>query len=231
MYTTTIIFLFFVFLIIGIGCNLYLFRQEQEHKQSARFLTSERFIVFVIEIMIAVIGFGVTLAITNANELELEKEKAIRTLEQTIEYTDGQLKRDASYLKMYNKGEITAEKLKNSSVVSINYYENVLSLEGVLQNAHMNTYGEIMKYLEWIEHYDTTVKDATEGKVIYSKLYYRYTNLKKVRDLLEICCDEMSGEISSEEAAKLCKEVKYDKEDEADKSGTDNKDKTDKSNS
>lgn len=218
MYTTTIIFLFFVFLIIGIGCNLYLFRQEQEHKQSARFLTSERFIVFVIEIMIAVIGFGVTLAITNANELELEKEKAIRTLEQTIEYTDGQLKRDASYLKMYNKGTINSEKLIASSVISMDYYNNVLSNEMILQNANMNTYGEIMRYLEWIEYYDNGAKTATEDKKIYSKMYNRYAYLKKVRDLLDVCYDEMSGEITEDEAKKLCNNIKYGKDDDSEKS-------------
>ena len=208
----TIVCLFFVFILLGVGFNFFLFRQEQEHKENSRFLTSERLIVFIIEILIAVIGFGVTLAITNTNELAMEEEKAIRMLEQTVEYTDSQISRDKSYLNMYNKGEIKSDTLIKSSVISIDYYKNVLSNDVVLQNANMNTYGEIMRYLEWIEYYDDGAKAETEDSKIYSKMYNRYTYLEKVHELLAVCCDEMSGEISADEAAELCKEIKYGEE-------------------
>ena len=75
----------------------------------------------------------------------------------------------------------------------------------------MNTYGEIMRYMEWIEYYDSTAK-TVEGDAIYSKLYNRYSNMKKVSELLTVCRDEMRGDITSEEAMELCKEIKYDKE-------------------
>lgn len=208
----TIVCLFFVFILLGVGFNFFLFRQEQERKENSRFLTSERLIVFIIEILIAVIGFGVTLAITNTNELAMEEEKAIRMLEQTVEYTDGQISRDKSYLNMYNKGEIKSDTLIKSSVISIDYYKNVLSNDVVLQNANMNTYGEIMRYLEWIEYYDDSAKAETDDSKIYSKMYNRYTYLEKVNELLAVCCDEMSGEISAGEAAELCKEIKYGEE-------------------
>lgn len=214
----TIMILFLIFIVLGVVFNFYLFRQDQEHKQNSRFLTSERLLVFIIEILIAVIGFGITLAVTNANELAVEKDKALCMMEQTIEYTDNQLSRDQTYLKMYNKGTINSEKLIASSVISMDYYDNVLSNEMILQNVNMNTYGEIMRYLEWIEYYDNGAKTATEDKKIYSKMYNRYAYLKKVRDLLDVCYDEMSGEITEDEAKELCNNIKYGKDDDSEKS-------------
>lgn len=214
----TIMILFLIFIALGVAFNFYLFRQDQEHKQNSRFLTSERLLVFIIEILIAVIGFGITLAVTNANELAVEKDKALCMMEQTIEYTDNQLSRDQTYLNMYKKGTLNSEKLIASSVISMDYYDNVLSNEMILQNANMNTYGEIMRYLEWIEYYDNGAKTATEDKKIYSKMYNRYAYLKKVRDLLDVCYDEMSGEITEDEAKKLCNNIKYGKDDDSEKS-------------
>ena len=208
---TKIIVLFALFLIAGIGANFFLFYQEKTNKKSNKFITSERLFVFIIEILIAVIGFGVTLAFTNANELQLEKEKAICMIEQTIEFTDSQITREKNYLNMYKEEKIEAKALQLSNVISLDYYDNILSNEVILQNANMNTYGEIMRYMEWIEYYDSTAKTA-EGDAIYSKLYNRYANMKKVSELLTVCRDEMRGDITSEEALELCKEIKYDKE-------------------
>jgi len=219
-----IMILFLIFIVLGVAFNFYLFRQEQEHKQNSRFLTSERLIVFIIEILIAVIGFGITLAVTNANELAMEEDKAIRMMEQTIEYTDSQLTRDKSYLNMYNKGKIDSENLIVSSVISMDYYDNVLSNEMILQNANMNTYGEIMRYLEWIEYYDNGAKTATEDKKIYSKMYNRYAYLKRVRNLLGVCHDEMSGKITAEEAKELCDEIKYGKKEDSKEKDSEDKD-------
>ena len=208
---TKIIVLFALFLIAGIGANFFLFYQEKTNKKSNKFITSERLFVFIIEILIAVIGFGVTLAFTNANELQLEKEKAICMIEQTIEFTDSQITREKNYLNMYKEEKIEAKALQLSNVISLDYYDNILSNEVILQNANMNTYGEIMRYMEWIEFYDSTAKTA-EGDAIYSKLYNRYANMKKVSELLTVCRDEMRGDITPEEALELCKEIKYDKE-------------------
>ncbi len=216
---TTLLLVFFAFLIIGIACNFLLFYTEKQHKQNTRFITSERLIVFVIEILIAVIGFGVTLSITNANEKQMEKEKAIRMLEQTVEYTDRQIEMDRSYLVMHNNKKIESDVLLISDVISVDYYYNVLSNEIILQNANMNTYGEIMKHLSWVEYSDNCAKEA-EDSLIYTYLYRRYNHLKKVRELLSICCNEMSGEISTKEAEELCKAIKYEKEKDTEDTGS-----------
>lgn len=201
--------LFLAFLVLGIGVNFMLFRQEKENKKSTRFLTSERMLVFIIEILIAVIGFGVTLAVTNANELEVEKGKAICMLEQTIEFTDSQIIREQSYLSMYKEDKIDIKTLVDSNVISLNYYDNVLSNEVVLQNANMKTYGEIMRYLSYVEYYDSTAKTETDEKTAYAKIYNRCENTKKIKELLAVCCDEMSGKITADEADTMCKEIKY----------------------
>ena len=132
-------------------------------------------------------------------------------IEQTIEFTDSQITREKNYLNMYKEEKIEAKALQLSNVISLDYYDNILSNEVILQNANMNTYGEIMRYMEWIEYYDSTAKTA-EGDAIYSKLYNRHANMKKVSELLTVCRDEMRGDITPEEALELCKEIKYDKE-------------------
>ncbi len=209
---TFIFLLFCAFFAVGICANFVLYRRDKQHKKSTRFITSERLFVFFIEILIAIIGFGVTLAITNANEQQVEKDKAIRMLEQTIEYTDKQLASEQSYLNMHKKGELTTEVLLISNVINLDYYNNILSNEVVLQNANMNTYGDIMRYLAWVEGRDERAQTAEEDAEVYNHLYRRYVFLQKVRDLLAVCCDELSGKISAEEAAQQCKEIKKDQQ-------------------
>lgn len=213
--------------LLGVGANYFLFSREVKHKENTKFITSERLLVFVIEILIAVIGFGLTLAITNANERQIEKEKAIQMLEQTIEYTDKQISMEGSYLRMHNKDELSDGSLILSSVINMNYYENILSNEVILQNADMVTYGEIMKFLVWIENaseraekiYEeekaaketagTEEKEAeSASSKVYKQMYDRWIHLKKTRDMLSICCDELSGKMTREEASELRKQVK-----------------------
>ena len=44
---------------VGIFFNFILFRQDRDERKSRWFFTSERLLLFVVEILIAVIGFGV----------------------------------------------------------------------------------------------------------------------------------------------------------------------------
>lgn len=204
-----ILLIFLGFLVFGVLVNYVLFYREREHKSNTRFLFSERLLVFVIEIVIAVIGFGITLAITNANEQQLEKDKAIHMLEQTIEYTDVQIERERAYLKDHSKGNIETRILLNSDVVSIDYYRNILSNEVILQNANMKTYGELMRYLSWMQQCDDRAHAAgADDETIYNNLYWRCAYLKKVRDFLWVCYSELIGELTAEEAANWCKEIK-----------------------
>lgn len=207
MYTGLLI-LFALFLIAGILINYRLFEQDQGKKKNTKFFSSERFLVFTIEILIAVIGFGVTLYITNANERQVEKEKAAQMVSQVIEFTDRQIERERSYLNMYNKGTLNAAGLRVSNLINIDYYNNILSTEVVLQNANMNTYGDIMSYLSWIEQRSDFAATA-EDDYVYSHMYQRYKHLKRLRDLLQVCHEELTGEITPEEAKQRCHDIKY----------------------
>lgn len=198
---------FFTFLVIGILCNFFLFTQEKKEKKSTKFITSERLIVFVIEIMIAVIGFGVTLHITNDYEKQVDKEKAIQMLEQTIEYTGKEIETESAYLDMYKNGNIETQIFLNSSVININYYNTILSNELILQNANMNTFGYCMDYLVRIEDTDSRAKTATDDSVVHSEMFWRCQYLKKLRDLLSVCSEELSGNLSPEEALIKCKAI------------------------
>ncbi len=219
---------FAVFLIAGVVFNFVLYYQDKHHEQNSSFITSERLLIFVVEIVIAVIGFGVTLSITNANERAIEKEKAVQMLTQTIQYTDRQISDERSYLKMHSKGEIDDRKLFNSNVISLTYYENILSNEVILQNANMNTYGDIMRYLLWIENSNEraeaalakaeaapeqdaqAAEDGTQKKStteVYNQMYWRCAYLRKARDLLSVCCDELEGDMTAKEASEMRKQI------------------------
>ena len=204
----SILLAFLTFLILGIFFNFLLFTKEKSEQKNEKFLSSERFIVFIIEILVAVIGFGVTLSITNSYEHQVKREKAIHMLNQTIEYTDSQISREQAYLVMFDDGEIEGKSLVNASIIVVDYYNNILSNEVVLENASMHTYGEILKYLEWVEQHDKAAKEATEDSKIRSEMYWRYCYLKKARDMMVICSDEISGDISPKEAYEKRKEIK-----------------------
>ena len=230
MYLALWIF-FAVFLLAGIFFNLVLYHKDKHKEKESKFITSKQLLVFIVDIVIAVIGFGLTLSVTNANEREIEKEKAIQMLTQTIQYTDWQIADERSYLKMHSRGEIDDRKLFNSNVISLTYYENILSNEVILQNANMNTYGDIMRYLLWIENSNTraqtalakaeaapeqteqeaqAAEDGTQKKdttEVYNQMYWRCAYLRKARDLLSVCCDELSGDMTTQEAAEMRKQI------------------------
>ena len=205
---SSLFLLFAVFLFAGIFINYLLFKQDQGNKKSKKFLTSERLLVFTIEILIAVIGFGVTLSITNANERQVEKEKASQMISQVIEFTDRQIERERSYLKMYQKETLTADSLRVSNVISLDYYNNILASDAILQNANMNTYGDIMTYLLWIEQRGTLAQSASDD-LVYNYMVQRYKHLKVLRELLVVCHEELTGVITADEAKQKCYDIKH----------------------
>ncbi len=206
MYTKLIIYLivlFFVLLILGFVCSFILFRQDRDERKSKRFFSSERLLVFFIEILIAVIGFGITLFITNGYERQIEKEKAIQMLTQTIEYTEKQAETEKAYLRMYDDGDIERNVFLNSSVFNMTYYESILTHELILKNANMNIHGNIMGYLVWIEQATERAENATTESKMRSEMMWRYAYFLKVRNLLIVSRDELAGDITAEKAEEL----------------------------
>ena len=201
--------LFGFFILVGVLFNYLLYRQDRKKDKDIRFITSERLLLFGVEILVAIIGFGLTLSIANYNERQVEKENAIQMMSQVIEFTDRQLDREKNYLNMYKKGTISAKGLRNSNVISLEYYYNVLSIDTVLQNTNMNTYGDMMTYLQWIEQRNQFAREASEEH-IYTYLKQRYNHLIKFRELLSVCHDELAGIITAEEAKQNCHDIKYD---------------------
>ena len=64
-------------------------------------MTSERLILFFIEILVGVIGFGATLNYANDNDSKIEKNKAVTMIELAVEYTDFQVDEESIYWNMY----------------------------------------------------------------------------------------------------------------------------------
>lgn len=206
MYTNLTI-LFSVVLLLGFLLNYLLFRQDKKEEKSTSFFTSERFVIFIVEILIAVIGFGATLAVTNANEREMEKEKAAQMLGQIIEYMDSQVDDEHDYLVMYDDGELTAKGLLVSSVVNTEYYESVLTNELILQNVNMKIHGEVMRYLTWGEQATARAKEATDDKGIRRQMWLRYAYHLKMRNHLQVSYDELTGAITADEAEERRAEI------------------------
>lgn len=201
------IIFFFVF-VAGILCNFLLFRQDKNALKNTRFITSERLIIFIVEIFIAVIGFGVTLGITNENERNIEKEQAIQMLEQAIDYSDMQASVHNTYIAMYNNQEISLEELIVSDVINFDYYDNILASETVLQNADMKTYGDIMLFLQWAKNNDEKIKTTSDNDKQIAYIQQRGRNLLKLNCLLKTCVKELNGQISTEDASKECRSIR-----------------------
>ena len=166
-------------------------------------------LVFVIEIVIAVIGFGATLFITNTYERQIEKDKALRMMEQVITFTEEQVADERAYLQMYDREEISAKKFLNSSVANTDYYESILTSELILQNADMHIHGEIMPYLTWIDQATTRAREATEDKDVRTQMYWRYAYFVKVLNLLRVSYNELNESITQEEALEECNRIIY----------------------
>ncbi len=204
---TGLFFYFLGFFIIGIFFNFFLFSRERKGTGENKFITSERLIVFLVEILIAVVGFGITLNITNDNEKRIEKDTAIQMLEQTIEYTSNEIETESQYLEMIEAQNIEIQVFLDSSVINTNYYNTILSNEYILQNVNMSTYGYCMDYLVRIETFNERAKAATDRDAMYDDMRWRCQFLKKLRDLLIVCHEELSDEITAEEAIAKCKAI------------------------
>lgn len=204
---TGLFFYFLGFFIIGIFFNFFLFSRERKGTGENKFITSERLIVFLVEILIAVVGFGITLNITDYNEKRIEKDTAIQMLEQTIEYTSNEIETESQYLVMFKEEVMDARVFLNSSVININYYNTILSNELILRNVDMSTYGYCMDYLVRIEDCMEQAKAATDDSTLYSEMYWRCQYLKKLRDLITVYHQELSDEITAEEAIAKCKDI------------------------
>ena len=198
---------FSAFLIVGILFNFYLFKKENKEGKKTEFLTSERLIVFFVEIFVAVLGFGLTLYVTNDNQNKIEEAKALQMLSQAIEYTDREIEEESAYFDMYRNGEIETRVYLNSSVTNLDYYNNVMSNELILQNVNMVAYGYFMDYLVRVNDTDTRARTSSDPTEIRMEMEWRYKYLKKIRDLLIVCRDEMAGTITTEEANEMCAEI------------------------
>ena len=197
-------------LIIGFGMLILLSvvvcygryrRDRAEGKELSRnFFTSERIFVFIIEILIAFIGFGMTLAIANANERQMEKNAAIQMTEQVIAYMDREVEWEYQYLLGYDKGEMTGDMLRVSSVTNTVYYESVLTNELILKYANMDIHGEVMRFMVWADWATAQADETTDEAEIRKYLWDRYSYHLKMRNLLQVSYDEMVGEITAEEA-------------------------------
>ena len=190
-------------------CYLRYCQDKKEGKEvSHNFFTSERLFVFFIEIVIAFLGFGMTLTIANANERQMEKQTAVQMTEQVIAYMDSQVEREYRYLLSYDSGKMTADTLRVSSVSNTAYFDSVLTNELILQNANMTIHGDIMRYVMWADWATNKANEATEDDKIREYLWDRYAYHLKVRSLLQVSRDEMTGAITAETADDRRQDIK-----------------------
>lgn len=202
-----IFMIFCGFMLLGILCNLFLFVREKHPKEKEKFLTSKRLLVFIVEILIAVIGFGLTITITNINEEDVETKKAREIIAQAIEYTENEIEEEGRYLEMYSQDMMGTVVYLNSSVTNLDYYNSVMSNDVIMQNVNVVAYGYFMDYLVRVRDTDERARALTDKSAIITEMTWRCQYLKKIRDLLDVCHDEMAGGISAEEAIIRCKAV------------------------
>ena len=187
--------------LLGIALSFYLFRNDLKNVKIKNFIKSERFLGFILQIVIAFLGFGVTLGVSNANERRIEKKHVIEMLEQSIEFTENRLQNSYEYQISYEQNDISLTEYLDSNRIPFDYYNNLFGNDLIMENINMNAYGYILQYLNWAIDTEETAfnqKDKTDAVYYFEK---RNEHLETMDEIVQQSCKQVKGELSEEELA------------------------------
>lgn len=187
--------------LLGIALSFNLFRNDLENVKIKKFIKSERFLGFILQIVIAFLGFGVTIGVSNANERKIEKNHVIEMLEQSIEFTENRLRNSYEFQISYEQNDISLTEYLDSNRIPFDYYNNLFGNDLIMENINMNAYGYILQYLNWAID---TEEVAFEQEDKTSAIYYfekRNEHLKTMDEIVQQSCKQVKGELSEEELA------------------------------
>ena len=190
--------------LLGVFLNYILYKNGKNHNEDKYFWSSEKFLTFLIEIIIAVVGFGLTLNFSNENERKREEEVVIQMLEQAKQYTEDLVEFNVTNYQFYDNNEYDWVYLEHVNTVNLNYYNNILTDPQVIRQVDMFVYGYMMQCLLWVEREDEYMRSLEDEELAYRYMKFRDQNIYKIELLLDICIKELKGEIDEEEAEKLC---------------------------
>ena len=191
--------LFSIFL--GIALSFNLFKNDLKNVKIKNFIKSERFLGFILQIVIAFLGFGITLGVSNKNERRIEKNHVIEMLEQSSEFTENRLQNSYEFQISYEQKDISLTEYLDSNRIPFDYYNNLFSNDLIMENINMNAYGYILQYLNWAidtEEMAFNQTDKTNAVYYFEK---RNEHLKTMDEIVQQSCKQVKGELSEEELA------------------------------
>lgn len=194
--------------LIGVLLSFILYRNTRNHNEDKNFLSSEKLLTYFIEIIIAVVGFGLTLNFSNENERRLEEENVIQILEQAKEYTSDRVSVSVTYYEPYENKELDWDYVENICMVNFDYYDNILADSQIIKHVDMYVYGYMMQCVLWSKQENEKMLLAEDEAIAYEHMKSRDQNIYKIGELLDLCIKEMKGEIEKEEAEQYCMALK-----------------------
>lgn len=186
-------------ILFGMVLSFSLFKNDLKDVKIKKFIKSERFLGFFLQIVIAFLGFGVTLGISNANERRIEKNHVIEMLEQSIEFTENRLQNSYEYQISYEQNDISIIEYLDSNRIPFDYYNNLFGNDLIMENINMNAYGYILQYLNWAIDTEETAFNQKDKEDVAYYFEKRNEHLKTMDEIVQQSCKQLKGELSKEE--------------------------------
>ena len=198
--TTIMTIIICLAIFIGIIFKYVLFCKREVLLKDLHFFTSEYFLAFAIEIITMVISCIIGIKIAHWDENNKEKENIICILEQTNQFSYEQYRGHAQHFEMYENEDISINALAIATNLNMNYYENILADQAIIKNVDMHAYGNIMRYIDWINSYNKLCNNETaDDETRLSDIKIRDAYYCKLMDALDICLNDLNGEYTDVE--------------------------------
>lgn len=196
--------IFVASVVVGIALNWFLFYR----KPKVRFIESEELWGFILQIIIAIVGFGLTLVLSNNVEREQDKSYVVEMLEQSSDFTSNRLELSLEYIEEYQDKRSTWEGFSLSNKITFNYYDNLFSNSQVMEYLDMNAYGHMLQYLLWAKELETMALEESNINIAFDYYKTRDEHLFKMDKIVQACCEELKGNMSKEELKEYIAEIK-----------------------
>lgn len=201
---TKVYLIFAASIVIGITLNWILFYRNPK----TRFIESEELWGFVLQIIIAIVGFGLTLVLSNQTERAQDKSYVVEMLEQSSDFTANRLALSSEYTEEYQDKRNTWEDFSLSNKITFDYYDNLFSNSQVMEYLDMNAYGHMLQYLLWAKDLETMALEESDINIAFDYYKTRDEHLFKMDKIVQACCEELEGNMSKEELTEYIVEIK-----------------------
>lgn len=199
-------------ILLGVSLKYLIFHKEKISNDSKCFITSKMMLEFLVEIIVIFLGLFISMALTQWENNEKEKELAVTTLEQACEFAQEQYDDIHEYLLSYDHElHHNSHMLELNTALDMEYYRNIVSDEIIIKHLNTHTYGIFNKYVNYIEILDSQMEDLDfeDDGIMHFMLTIREKYFARLITIIDVCALEASGELTEEEYNKIMEELDF----------------------